>query len=307
MYKPKISIVVPVYNVEKYLKRCIDSILAQTFKEFELIIINDGASDNSSKILDEYSKIDERIKVIHKKNEGCSAARNDGIKLSKAEYIGFVDGDDYIEPKMYEKLYNQIKKNENVDMIECGVKINNLLTKEKEIILPKVYSSAVWSKLFKLKIIKKYNIYFPMNTYMGEDLAFIEKYVFVSKDIFYVKEALYNYHLNEGSVSINFKKRIEIYKSLDDIIKFKKNYNIKGKNKIIKKRILDYGFEYAIDALKKYRSYCNINLEYYAIFLYYNSLKYYKFISLKNVIYLFKVMSKAYIEVRFVKKYERKN
>lgn len=94
---PKISIIVPVYNVEKYLRKCIDSILNQTFKDFELILIDDGSTDESGKICDEYNLKDNRIKVIHKENGGLSSARNAGLDIAQGEYIGFVDSDDWIE------------------------------------------------------------------------------------------------------------------------------------------------------------------------------------------------------------------
>ena len=93
---PSISIIVPVYNVEKYLKKCIDSILNQSFQNFELILVDDGSTDSSGEICDEYALKDRRVLVIHKENEGLSSARNEGIKASSAEYVGFVDSDDYI-------------------------------------------------------------------------------------------------------------------------------------------------------------------------------------------------------------------
>lgn len=117
---PKISIIVPVYNVEQYLKHCINSILNQTFTEFELILVNDGSTDQSGNICEEYAKIDKRIKVIHKENEGQSSARNRGLEVAKGEYVGFVDSDDFIHEKMYELLYNNAKKNSS-DVIVCEV------------------------------------------------------------------------------------------------------------------------------------------------------------------------------------------
>ena len=97
---PLISIIVPVYNVERYLVKCLDSIVNQTYQNLQIILIEDGSSDNSGKICDDYSKKDQRISVIHKRNEGLSAARNEGLDIAEGEYIGFVDSDDYIEPDM---------------------------------------------------------------------------------------------------------------------------------------------------------------------------------------------------------------
>lgn len=115
----KVSIIVPIYNVEKYLPKCIDSILNQTFKDFELLLVDDGSTDTCGKICDEYEKKDNRIKVIHKKNGGLSDARNKGIDASNSEFISFIDSDDYIAEDMYEILYNNLEK-ENADISICG-------------------------------------------------------------------------------------------------------------------------------------------------------------------------------------------
>ncbi|MGL5989248.1 glycosyltransferase [Cetobacterium sp.] len=185
--KPKISIIVSVYNVEKYLTKCIDSILAQIFTDFELILINDGSSDNCGDILDEYAKKDNRIRVIHKKNEGCSAARNDGIKVAKGEYIGFVDSDDYINQNMYREMYELMKNNDKFDVIQCGIlRIDSVNNSNYESIFKKPnYVSSVWSKLLKKSLITQYKIEFPLKSCMGEDLAFTEKYMSVSKEMWY--------------------------------------------------------------------------------------------------------------------------
>lgn len=114
--KPKISIIVPVYKAEPYLRKCIDSILNQTFKDFELILVDDGSPDRCGEICDEYALKDSRIKIIHKENSGRSSARNVGLDIAQGEYIGFVDSDDWIEPDMYEVLYSKAKI-ESADII----------------------------------------------------------------------------------------------------------------------------------------------------------------------------------------------
>lgn len=118
---PELSIIVPVYKVEKYLPRCIDSILAQTFGDFELILIDDGSPDGCGRICDEYAQKDKRIVVIHQKNMGVSAARNAGLDIARGRYIGFVDSDDWIEPQMYEVMMDAIREN-GADMAVCGVR-----------------------------------------------------------------------------------------------------------------------------------------------------------------------------------------
>ncbi len=115
----KLSIIVPVYNVEKYLCKCIDSILAQTFTDFELIIVDDGSTDGSPALCDGYINKDQRVRVIHKKNGGLSDARNAGLDIAVGDYIGFVDSDDYIEPKMYEELF-KLSAEKNADITDCN-------------------------------------------------------------------------------------------------------------------------------------------------------------------------------------------
>ena len=116
-----ISVIVPVYKVEKYLRECVDSILAQTYTNLEIILVDDGSPDNCGKICDEYAQNDSRIKVIHQENGGLSAARNAGLDIATGKYIGFVDSDDYAELNMFEELHKRIIEN-NADLSICGVK-----------------------------------------------------------------------------------------------------------------------------------------------------------------------------------------
>ena len=114
-----ISIIVPVYNAELYLDRCINSVLNQTYKEFELILIDDGSTDSSLSICYDYASKDSRIVVLSKKNEGAGLARNEGLKIAKGDYIGFVDSDDYISPDMYREMYRKAIEND-ADIVQCG-------------------------------------------------------------------------------------------------------------------------------------------------------------------------------------------
>ncbi len=116
---PKVSVIVPIYNVEKYLKQCIDSLLNQTLKDIEIVLIDDGTKDNSDKIADEYKSKFDNVKVIHQENGGLGPARNTGIQNATGEYLTFVDGDDWVQPDMYEKLYEVAKKN-NCDIVVSG-------------------------------------------------------------------------------------------------------------------------------------------------------------------------------------------
>lgn len=139
----KISIVVPIYNVEKYLDQCVKSIINQTYKNLEIILVNDGSIDNSGKICDKYKRQDNRVIVIHKENGGSSDARNVGIQIATGKYIGFVDSDDYIEKDMYEFLYNNMI-NENADISCCNRFL--LWSNKKQIYGEKKYYAVMNSK-----------------------------------------------------------------------------------------------------------------------------------------------------------------
>ena len=119
MEKTLISVLVPAYNVEQYIYQCIDSILGQTYSNLEIIIVNDGSTDKTGNILDVYAKKDDRIKVVHKKNEGLVMARRDALDLMQGEYVGFVDSDDWIEPNMYEELYEAMVDTD-ADIVTSG-------------------------------------------------------------------------------------------------------------------------------------------------------------------------------------------
>ena len=152
--KPLISIIVPVYKVEKYLNRCIHSIVNQTMKDLEIILVDDGSPDTCPKMCDDWAKKDKRIKVIHQKNKGLSAARNHGIKISKGKYIGFVDSDDYIDKYMYENMVSVLIK-EQGDMCCCKLQKvyekRNFLSKEKFTKDVHVYSQSQYmNKFFKI-------------------------------------------------------------------------------------------------------------------------------------------------------------
>ena len=166
--KALISIIIPVYKVEKYLEKCIQSVINQTYENLQIILVDDGSPDNCGKICDEYAKKDHRIEVIHKSNGGLSDARNKGLEIAKGEYIGFVDSDDYIEADMYEVLYNLLKQY-NADVSICnfytvsqgkisiknadnGINEYNRIEILKGILLDRNIQSYAWNKLYKKEL-----------------------------------------------------------------------------------------------------------------------------------------------------------
>lgn len=181
---PKISIIVPVYNVEKYLDQCINSLIFQTYKDIEIIFINDESNDNSGKILDFYSSIDNRITVIHQKNSEVSCSRNLGIDLAKGKYIHMIDSDDYVSIQTYQYVYKYFE-NKDIDIIEIGSEIfdsdndvfdeTNIETSDSDIIdfsdIP-FLSRTSWSYIFKLSFIKQNQLKFIRNYDAGQDTTF---------------------------------------------------------------------------------------------------------------------------------------
>jgi len=215
---PKISIIVPVYNVEKYINKCVDSILNQTFKGFELILIDDGSTDSSGKICDEYGELDERVIVIHKENGGVSSARNIGIDTCNGTYLAFVDPDDDIDENMYETLL-QNSSNSDIDLIVCKIKTidtlknktyestiwnetNSIISKYaiRNQVIPGILSGSSYSifsvcnKLYKTSVMKHHKMRFDEKMNHGEDarlnLILLEKI----NSILFLDIALYNYY-----------------------------------------------------------------------------------------------------------------
>ena len=210
-----ISVIVPVYNVEKYIEKCIDSISKQTYRNLEIILIDDGSTDNSGQICDEYLKMDSRIQVYHKKNGGLSSARNAGLRVARGEWVGFVDSDDYIEPDMYETLLGSM--GEDVDIVCCARKIMYpseakkqfkyfcTLNKEmvfsneeamRELLLQKNMSFSVCTKLFRRSLLK--DMYFPYGK-TSEDLPFTYEAFKRSRNVVHVGKPKYiNYHRQDS-------------------------------------------------------------------------------------------------------------
>lgn len=219
-----ISIVIPVYNIDKYLKECLDSLINQTFKDIEIICINDGSNDNSLKILEEYSKKDSRIKFYTQENSGSGAARNNGLKRATGKYVQFLDGDDYFELNMLEKLYNLAEKNQAEITVCSSKKVddNGNITETKNPNSPlnlaklkintpfnykdypndifNLIGTAPWNKLYLRDMLIKNNLKFPRLT-GPDDLCFVHIANACAKKIIAIDDELINYRYNRpGSV-----------------------------------------------------------------------------------------------------------
>ena len=213
-----ISIIVPIYKVEKYLDRCINSILNQTFKDFELILVDDGSPDRCGDICEEYAKKDKRIKVIHKENGGLSDARNAGLDIATGKFIGFIDSDDFIHKDMYMVLYDAIIKSKS-DISQCKFKyfskedelnkniindgkyeIYNNINAIEEIIDNKNLNTNVWNKLYKRELFN--DIRFPKGK-IHEDEFVTYKVFYRAKTVSYVNKELYYYFSNDTGIMKN--------------------------------------------------------------------------------------------------------
>ena len=229
---PKVSVIVPVYKVEQYLRRCIDSILAQTFADFELILVDDGSPDSSGVICDEYAAKDSRICVIHKENGGVSSARNAGLDVAVGEFVAFCDSDDWVECQWLSVMHDSIVKT-NADVVVSRFAINSELDEETEgkknhvgtttyqelgakfDFLVKIASHQfgweVWTRLFRNRIIQEHHIRFceTCQNY-AEDLAFVLEYTLCSNSQSSIAYSGYHYFLRESSMMRSSQNMIKL-------------------------------------------------------------------------------------------------
>lgn len=221
-----ISIIVPIYNTEKYLVRCLDSLINQTYKNIEILCINDGSTDNSLNILNEYATKDKRIIVINQTNSGAATARNNGLDNATGQFLMFCDSDDYYEPDMCQKMINAILSY-NVDLVMCDckyikeeyftttrtqkdIKYHNLKLIGFHSINKNNYdiiNVILWNKIFKTSLVEKYHISFP-DVYEHDDASFILKYLAISSSYYGLNEILYNYNIsNPNSLMENLYRK----------------------------------------------------------------------------------------------------
>lgn len=236
----KISVIVPVYNVEKYIEKCLNSLVNQTLKDIEIIVVNDGSPDNSQKIIDKYEKKYSNVKSYIKKNGGISDARNYGLKYAHGEYISFVDSDDYVDLTMMEKLYNKAIQ-DSYDIVECNLHIvddKDRLIKDVRHTLPsdilndqqkKKYMinmyTSVWNKIYKKSLFDN-EVRFKKGVWF-EDVEFLYKLISFVGTIGFVNENLYYYVQRKGSITKTFDDRLYCYVgNWNGIVDFYKKKNI---------------------------------------------------------------------------------
>lgn len=268
-----VSIIVPIYNIENYIEDCVQSITNQSYKNLEIILVDDGSSDNSPLICDELAKKDNRIKVIHKKNGGLSSARNAGIEIAKGEYLGFIDGDDIVNCEMYEFMIN-IAINENADIVQCEflkflniseivndsydseVTIFNNVEALKNLYKPGINISSIvtWTKIYKRDLFKE--IRFPLGK-LHEDEFTTYKLLYKANKIAYTNRKLCYYRQTPNSImNSNFSKnRLDVLESLEERLDFiNNNFN----DSELKDLSLEY---YLMNCMNSYYLYKNSHPE----------------------------------------------
>jgi len=231
--QPLVSVIVPIYNVEKYLKRCVESILKQEYRNIEIILVDDGSPDNCGNICDEYEKSDGRIKVIHKQNGGLSDARNTGIKFSNGDYYTFVDSDDYIAPYMIKDMV-ALAESQNIKLVQCefarGMMENYVFSSKNNFVIidakrafeTRETKICVCGKLFHKNLIDETD--FKVGK-INEDEFFTYKKIYESKKIILLREKGYYYYQQSESIMHKKQKklRLDIIEAYDERIKYFEN------------------------------------------------------------------------------------
>ena len=231
---PKVSVIVPIYNVEKYLEKCINSLLSQTLEDIQIILVNDGSKDNSGNIAKEYEKNNkDRIIYVEKENGGLSDARNYGLKYATGDFIAFLDSDDYIEKNAYEEMYNKAIE-ENADYVECDfvwefpnkIRVDKKYPYKNKKEMLSFVRVVAWNKLIKSQLITDNNLEFPKGL-RYEDVEFTYKLIPFINKFAYVDKSFIHYVQREGSIAnVQNERTAEIFTVLDNVIEFYKKNNI---------------------------------------------------------------------------------
>ena len=231
---PKVSVIVPIYNVEKYLEKCINSLLSQTLEDIQIILVNDGSKDNSGNIAKEYEQNNkDRVIYVEKENGGLSDARNYGLKYATGDFIAFLDSDDYIEKNAYEEMYNKAIE-DNGDYVECDfiwefpnkIRVDKQYPYKNKKEMLSFVRVVAWNKLIKRQLITDNNLEFPKGL-RYEDVEFTYKLIPFINKFTYVDKPFIHYVQREGSIAnVQNERTAEIFTVLDNVIEFYKKNNI---------------------------------------------------------------------------------
>lgn len=273
MKNPKLSIIVPVYNVEQYLNRCLSSILNSTFQDFEVIVINDGSTDKTEEVIQEFiDKYKDKIVYISKRNAGVSMARNLGIEKALGKYITFVDSDDYIEPNMFELMIEKLEK-DNFDVVICDVRLvyednqntkvissgytSDLYHKNKIRETMPIFYPVMWNKIYKTELVKK--IKFTSGVWY-EDMEYLLKLYPDINSIGVVKEPLYNYLQRKNSITYTYSDKLyDIINNMERVIDY---YKQEGRYEEYKDELEYLYVRYAFTTFPKRLAKCKDKIKY---------------------------------------------
>lgn len=284
MSNPKVSIILPVYGVEKYLPRCMDSVLNQTLKDIEIVLVDDESPDGCPKMCDDYARKDDRVKVVHKKNGGLGFARNSGIEVASGEYIAFLDSDDFVELDAYERLYTaaashhadavfadsyvecpngkwekrQFASEEKLlENQELSAFVLNMIAGGEGVNTDRPYPMSVWRLIYRREVIEKYQIHFlSEREVVSEDLPFQVDFFLHANNVLLLPYTFYHYCLNGASLTSTFKDvKYDRFKKLYRILKEK----VKGQKggSLRADRFLIYYTRYHVMDMLKASSYDN--------------------------------------------------
>lgn len=231
---PKVSVIVPFYNVEKYIEKCLETLVNQTLDDIEIILVNDGSKDKTVDIVEKYKEMySNKIVYLEKENGGLSDARNYAIPYARGEYIAFLDSDDYVETNMYKEMY-EIAQKENSDMVECNfiweypnkTRIDSGTTYNNKHEMIEKIRVVAWNKLIKREILEKSKVQFPKG-YRYEDVEFTYKLIPFLEKVSFCKTPMVHYVQREGSISnVQNKRNAEIFDVMEHVIDYYKENNL---------------------------------------------------------------------------------
>ncbi len=269
--QPLISVIVPIYKVEQYLNRCVQSIVDQTYKNLEIILVDDGSPDNSPAMCDAWAEKDDRVQVVHKKNGGVSSARNAGLDAANGAYIGFVDGDDYIEPDMYAQLLRAIQKDSS-DMAVCGYYYNqDVVTFPESVCVSaeqamcymfdsatKAFEGYCWNKLYRQALIHTNKLYFDRHLAHAEDTKFNYEYLRCCTKVTVIGYTGYTYVQRANSATQKDKNYRVSTLDLPD-------YCLRYCNDLLKPFVLAWAFYWWIGIINEHSKFKNLPVVWKAV------------------------------------------
>lgn len=249
-----VTIIIPVYNAERFLEKCIESVQNQTYQEIEIVLVNDGSTDNSLNVCKRYSAIDSRIVIIDKSNGGVSSARNRGIEAASGDFCCFVDSDDWIEDTHIEEMLNEMQdadcliegytRENNNDVVHCQLNsseynMNDLNRQDIESLFVDGYIHPCWNKLYKTQLVKKYDIRFEENIHISEDSLFCLNYLQFCNKLKLSASITYHYHIESAVISLSKKVYDDIFNIYGSVYKCLEKLLLKGNcNKKLQEQIL---------------------------------------------------------------------